>query len=203
MKITNNYQLLNEKILNHYISSGKDIILISIGGLSCSGKSTLSKNINDYFSVKNILCRTIHLDNWIIDLDKRTEFGTVRERFDYNGIVDQVTKYIQGQKIVTFSYNSQLRKKTKKKYVVEPIRKGIILVEGVICLDIPKLRNLSDLLVFIRTSEYERFKRFIEFNRYVKKINLERCKELYEQRQKDELPFINSTEIYSDIIYEN
>ena len=81
MNSVSDYLVLCEDLLLEYRSNQKQLLVVLIGGLSRSGKSTLSKKMCTYLKYNKIENRHVSLDNWIVDIDKRNDNETVRERF--------------------------------------------------------------------------------------------------------------------------
>lgn len=194
---------LTEKIFHLFKKKEEKLFLILIGGLSRSGKSTLSKNFKKKMLERSINCNIICLDNWIVDIDKRTNQETVRERFAYSSLTSSISNHLQGKDIRTSKYNPITRKKSDSKYVVNSIDNGIIIVEGVIALDVSKLRKMSSLNIFVETSEVVRKKRFHEFHTNFKMLSQKQSELIYSERQIDENIIVENSRHFSDLIYQN
>ena len=190
-------------ILTQHKSKENRLLLILVGGLSRSGKSTFSNKLQYKILENGIDSKVICLDNWIVDIAKRTGQETVRERFNYEAIIKSISEYIEGKEITTSKYDPEFRKSLNVLYKIEPISKGIVIVEGVVAIDIPELRRLSDLIVYVKTSESEREQRFHEFHLNVKKMSRQQSDLIYEQRQDNENLIIKETLLLSDIVYDN
>ena len=161
-----------EKIFFLYGLKSKNLLVVLVGGLSRSGKSHLSKKLADEISNKNIDSKIISLDNWIVDLDKRTGEETVRERFDYSQIVHSVSSYLKGSEISTRKYDYKSRKILDINYNIKPMKKGIVIIDGVVALDISELRLLSSLNIYVESSETDRIDRFFDFHINILSSNL-------------------------------
>jgi len=192
-----------EKIFSLYRLKSEKLLVLLVGGLSRSGKSYFSKRLVDEILDKNIDSKIISLDNWIIDLDKRTGEETVRERFDYSQIVCSVSNYLKGSEISTRKYDPKSRKILDINYNIKPMKKGIVIIDGVIALDISELRLFSSLNIYVETSETNRLDRFFDFHTNIKKLSRNDATKIYEERQIDEIFLIKENKCFADIVYVN
>ena len=80
---------------------------------------------------------------------------TVRERYNYASIVEDITKLLNGEKIRTQVYNAYSRTVLKGDLLTFT-KPGILIVEGIPALDIKELRKLSHINVYCEIEEFER-----------------------------------------------
>lgn len=69
--IISSKEILIENIYKKYLTSKKKKIIVSISGLSRSGKTTLSNEISSFLDKKGIYNEIMSLDSWIIDHRER------------------------------------------------------------------------------------------------------------------------------------
>jgi uridine kinase len=189
--------------LNEMISfvpqKSKECFVFSIGGLSRSGKSTIAKIMFIALKNKGVRARILGLDNWIVDLNNREAWMGVRERYDYNRIQKDVRSFLAGNEILVNKYDARSRLKSELTETIKLDTYEAVIIDGVIALDIPYLREVSDLKIYIDINEQSQNKRFYEFYRY-KGLSRDEITELYLQRQLDEVPIVVQTRTYADRI---
>lgn len=190
------------KKITDTISKNKSRIplIISVAGLARSGKSTFIKLLMQKMQRENISSQSISLDNWIIDVNLRTDDMTIRERYKYGEIVKDITKLINEGKIILRKYNTYFRKTDEVGYYA--LNNSIcLIIDGIPSLDIEELRDISDIKIYLEIDENIRKKRFFKFYKW-KDISDEKIEHLYLKRLKDEVPFIKESKKYADIIVE-
>lgn len=199
--ILNDFQKIYEKIKTYFdsIDNVNGRMVIAIGGLSRSGKTTFSSVLKKYFYELDIHPLLIQLDNWLLPLKNRKEAMTVRDRYQYNIIKKDINSLLEGEKIKIKKYDSQTRENFKTSDEITPKNSKVIILEGVIALDNSYIRDISDQLFFVRTSEFLRKKRFKSF--YLdKKLSLEEIDTLYLERENDETPIVLESAKYANKI---
>ena len=190
--------------LSNSISNTK---ILAIGGFSRSGKSTFASVLADVLNTKDRKSHIISLDRWLKNETDREEgvFG----RYDIdaiNNIIDLIHKRSNGVlKLKLPCYH----KLTKKQILdVEEIfinNEDIIIFEGTIALQLLQKIIKPENMFFISLNEEKRKNRVI--GEYIlRKKQLDEAFNIYNQRQKDEVPFIKSLEgtlcIEMDVFYE-
>jgi uridine kinase len=194
-------QKLLENVLQSFESKNSKIQYLFIGGLSRSGKSTLSKNIyNELSKIKK--CHVISLDSWIIDYDQRSPNSTVLERYNIEEIKQFFLNLSNSNTVSIPKYDPILRKRviddyTEKLFITE----GLVIVEGVIALEVAKLVSLEGFKIYVNVSNYTRIKRLITFYRDYKKVHKNEYKKIIIERELEEIPFIKKTASFADIFF--
>jgi uridine kinase len=123
---------------------------------------------------------------------------TVRERYKYDEIGKDIIKLIRGEKIL--------------KKIYDPYSRGVInegcfsldgsrclIIDGVSTLDIEEIRNISNIKIYVEVNEDIRKKRFFNFYKW-KDLSDEDIEHLYQRRLVDEVPFIEISKRYADVI---
>ncbi|MCR4320903.1 MAG: HAD-IIIA family hydrolase [Candidatus Brocadiaceae bacterium] len=172
--------------------------LIGVAGLSRSGKSTfvnlLKKSLND----NSISTRILSLDNWLVGAGERTDDMTVRQRYKCDEIVRDVGKLINHEKILLKIYNPYSREIVGEKFLsLDGIE--CLVIDGVITLEIDDLRNILNIKIYVEIDEDCRKRRIFSFYKW-KDLSEKDIECLYLQRIKDEVPFIEGSKKYADII---
>jgi uridine kinase len=99
-----------------------------------------------------------------------------------------------------FMYKNMMPKPGRKTNKLKILNYEAVIVDGVVALDIPYLREISDLKIYAYTDEELRKKRFFDFYRY-KGLTIDIITELYLERQTDEVPVIVQSRKYADHIF--
>ncbi len=135
--------------------------IIVITGGSGSGKTLLTKDI-----VKNVYpgeCDIISHDMYYIDKDNfdpnyRVDYDAP-ESLDNGLLYQHLEQLKKGKSVETPIYSFQTKDRLKKTRRVEP--RKVIIVEGILPLAIPEIRELSDLSIFIHVDDDIRLSRRI------------------------------------------
>jgi uridine kinase len=188
--------------LRKYQDVQKPCFLILIGGCSRTGKSTLATELKNKFKSNSINSIIIKLDNWLLGIDERIGIEIVRERYNYSEIIKSMKYVLKGEKMYPPIYDPKTRAVSREnlsEYI--QIEKGICIIEGVIALDIPELRTLSDIKIYTEVEDEIRKKRLMEFYCQFKECSAQESKEIINEREVEEVPYIKETEAFADIIY--
>lgn len=179
-----------------------EVYLLLIGGLSRSGKTTLANLVSEQLNQENIQNVIVPLDSWLICFDKRKQDSSVIERYDTEAIDRSLKLLLKGHNVFPPIYNHITRKRTNEVGSTGLcIKKGILIVEGVISLAVGELVDKSDLAVFIDIENGLRLRRLTEFYHKYKGFSLNETHQIIHEREKEEIPFINETKWYADIIF--
>ena len=180
----------------------KDICIVGIAGGSASGKTTIVNNIKELF--QNDIELISH-DNYYLSNDDKTmeERGKLNydhpSSFDTYKMIEDVKKLKEGEIIYRPVYD--YTQHTRAKEVVEVHPKKVIILEGILILEDPRLRDLMDIKVFVDTDADERLMRRIlrdtqERGRTVESVlnqYVTTVKPMHEQ-------FVEPSKKYADII---
>jgi len=129
-------------------------ILIGITGASGSGKTLVAENIYKQLGSENVVIMeedSYYRDLSEIPLSERAGKNFDHpDAFDHNLLGNHIQKLINGQSIAhpVYDYTTHSRKKETK--TVGPHR--IVVLEGILILNEPSLRDLMDIKVFIDTA---------------------------------------------------
>lgn len=178
-------------------------IIIGVTGGSGSGKTTVSREIFEQLHGHSLLM--IQEDSYYKNQDdmpfeERTKVNYDHPNaFDTDLLVEQLNQLLNWQTIEKPVYDYVAHTRNKEVVVEEP--REVIIVEGILVLNDPRLRDLMDIKVFVDTDDDIRIIRRIErdikergrsldsvINQYIKTV-----KPMYHQ-------FIEPTKRYADII---
>ena len=127
-------------------------ILIAIGGGSGSGKTTLSDYLETIF--KDDLVRvsydTYCNDRSHLSPEERTKSNyDVPESYDAPLFSKHLKELLEGKSIQKPIYDFKTHSRIKETQLVEP--KKIIIVEGIMIYQVPGIRDLLDLSIYVDT----------------------------------------------------
>lgn len=186
-------------ILEPYLKTAKKPLVISIGGLSRCGKSTISTIIDCLMRENQRRIAVLRLDDWLSDVHVTQEGMDVRKRYDYVRIERDLKRFLNGEEISVYHYDSATRRKTGIVQKMKLENHSVVLIDGVVALDVPYLREIGNCKIYIDISEALRKKRFYDFYRY-KGLALGAIEHLYRQRQADETDVVVTSRKYADHI---
>jgi len=197
------YHKLLELLVAKHSKCHKSKMFVLIGGCSRSGKTTLCRRIREDLYNRRIESSLINLDNWLIDINDRTGNETVRERYNYESITEDIEKVKKGHTIHPPLYDPQTRSiicKSSPNPII--IKNGYIgIVDGAIALDIEELRNIADFKIFVSVEDNLRRDRLMKFYLEYKGCSLQETIAIIKVREKEEIPIINATKRFADVIY--
>jgi len=197
------YNKLLELLVAKHSKCHKSKMFVLIGGCSRSGKTTLCRRIREDLYNRGIESLLINLDNWLIDINDRTGNETVRERYNYESIAEDIKRVQKGDAIHPPLYDPQTRSiicESRPNPII--IRNGCIgIVDGAIALDIEELRNIADLKIFVSVEDNLRVDRLMKFYLEYKGCSLEETIAIIKDREKEEIPIISATKRFADVIY--
>jgi uridine kinase len=192
--------LILKKIIDlNGVKRDKKIIFISVAGLSRSGKSSLINYMQEVLETKNVSTLTIPLDYWILPEKDRKPKMTVRERYQYLKLSNDLTVLMEKGQISFYPYESLSRTISQKKIEISIIDKPIIFLDGVIALDHPLIFEISIIKIYVEIDEKIRKERFVEFYKR-KGLNLSNIQKLYNDRNEDEAKFVIKSKPKADFI---
>ena len=179
-----------------------DILVIGIAGGSGSGKSTLVKNLTARFEAETTV---LSHDNYY----KRHDELTYDERcllnydepaaFDTELMVAQLDLLRKGQAIDCPVYDFTVHNRSDETITVTPSR--VIIVEGILIFEDPRLRELMDIRIFVDTDADIRLCRRIKRDVNKRGRSLESVLTQYQQTVKPmhEL-YVEPSKKYANII---
>jgi len=143
-------------------------ILIGIAGASGSGKTLVAHNIMERLGSEKVVM--IQEDSYYKDLgdipfhERSGRNFDHPEAFDHELLADHMEKLLAGKAISHPIYDYKTHSRLKETQTVGP--HTIIILEGILVLNEPRLRELMDIRVFIDTAPdicfIRRLKRDIE-----------------------------------------
>jgi histidinol-phosphate phosphatase family protein len=137
---------------------------IALGGLARCGKSMLASLIREALRERNLNVKVIPLDNWILGEDQR-KGPSVRDRFDYPAIEAALASLAEkpspdGTRLAMPTYDRKTRSRIENGNELLLFPDDVVLIDGVIALDIAKIREVSDFTLYCSCAEETRRERF-------------------------------------------
>ncbi len=135
-------------------------VIIGIAGGSASGKTSLAKQLYDYFQgnhkVKIVKQDDYYKDQSHLSYEKRVETNYDHPlAFDTDLLVEQLQKLKNGERIEKPIYDYTLHTRSQKTEVIEG--RDIIILEGIFVLAEQRVRELCDILIYVDTDSDIRF----------------------------------------------
>ncbi len=181
----------------------KPRILIGIAGGSGSGKTLVARRLYEELGSDKVII--IQQDSYYKDLHALTFEERQKQNFDHPDAVDelvlirQVRDLLNGKFIEQpiYDFTRHVRKKETKR-IGDHV---IVILEGILILHNPKLRELMDIKVYVDTDDDIRFIR--RFKRDIKERGRD-PDSIIDQYEKSVRPmhlqFVEPTKRYADII---
>ncbi len=180
-------------------------VVISVAGGSGSGKTTVANKIIQKFKKSEV--RIIRLDDYYKKLDLPFEERKLvnydhPDSLDFDLFVEQIKELIDGKEINKPLYDYSMHQRKDETELIEPSR--ILILEGILVLEDERIRDLSDIKIYVDTDSDLRFIRRMlrdisERGRSVESVvnqYLTTVKPMHEA-------FVEKTKKYADIIIPN
>ena len=135
-------------------------IIIGIAGGTGSGKSTFTNKLKAFFQDD---VAVLYHDNYYkaqdeLEFEERKKVNYDHpDAFETELLLEQLTQLKEGKAIECPVYDYTQHNRSKDVVVVEP--KRVILLEGILVLADPKLRDLQDIKIFVEADADERILR--------------------------------------------
>ncbi len=179
------------------------MLIIGIAGGTGSGKTTVVRKIIERLPKGQVAVLpqdSYYRDNAHLPLEERQEMNFDHpSSIEFELLVDHILKLKKGESIEQpiYSYLTCLRSEETIK--VEP--KHVIIVEGILALTQPELRDLMDIKVFVDCDADDRLNRVIKRDIVERGRSVDTVLTRYEKTVKPmHLQFIEPTKRYADII---
>jgi uridine kinase len=182
------------------------MIIIGVFGGTGSGKTTIVNQIVSDFNTSDIQVISqdaYYKDNSNITYDARCLLNFDHpEAIDFELLYQHLSALKNGETIEQPVYNFKTHNRTDKTLEISP--KKILILEGILIMNYPKLRSLLDLKVFIDTNSDMRMERRVnrdisERGRTPKEVMdryINTLKPMHDQ-------FIEPMKIHADVVIEN
>tara|TARA_B100000315_G_C14442365_1_gene525310 strand:- start:194 stop:841 length:648 start_codon:yes stop_codon:yes gene_type:complete len=177
--------------------------LIGIAGGTGSGKTSISKEISADFDHSKVAI--IQQDSYYRDLSMFSMEERSKMNFDHPDAIDfdlmkhQLTNLLDGRTVHIPNYDYSTHTRIDKTQILE--KHTIIILEGILALFDPHIRNLMALKIYVETADDVRIIRRIK--RDVQKRNrtlTSVIQQYYESVRPMHIQYVETTKKYADII---
>jgi uridine kinase len=179
------------------------MLIVGIAGGTGSGKTTVVKKIVEVFPNDEVIVipqDSYYKDNAGISLEERQKINFDHpDSVEWRLLIDHLKHLKKGEQIEmpVYSYLTCLR--SKETIPVNPAR--VVLVEGILILTDPGLRNILDIKVYVDADADDRLGRVINRDIIERGRSVLMVLERYNETVKpSHLQFIEPSKRYADII---
>ena len=179
------------------------MIVIGIAGGTGSGKTTVVKRIVESFPKNEVVLLpqdSYYKDssNVPMELRKRINFDHP-DAFDWDLLSEQLSMLRDGKAIEQPVYSYLTCTRQPETIHIEP--RNVVIIEGILALSDPKLRELMDLKIFVDAAPDERLIRVIQRDVIERGRTAEEVMDRYVKVLKPmHLEFIEPAKRYADLI---
>lgn len=178
-------------------------VVIGIAGGSCSGKTTVTREIYEVFRNHSVV--VIEQDYYYKDQSHMTFEERLQTNYDHplafdtDLLIEHVKKLIERKPIQKPVYDYVQHTRAEEVIDVEP--KDVIIVEGILVLEDERLRDLMDIKLFVDTDSDIRIIRRIQRDIHERGRTIESVIQQYTSAVRPmHNMFIEPTKRYADVI---
>ncbi|WP_051353296.1 kinase [Thalassobacillus devorans] len=148
---------IKDKVIDH------QRYVVGIDGLSRSGKTTFANELGERLEAENILYRTIHMDDHIVEREKRYDTGQeewyeyYRLQWNVMGLREELFEKIRNLSQVTLDFYDKDSDTSQRRTITLP-ENGLIIIEGVF-LQRSEWKEYFDYMVYLDCPREKRFLR--------------------------------------------
>ena len=129
-------------------------LLIGIAGGTGSGKTTVAQRIQEYFRHARVVVLpqdAYYKDQSHLPMEERIKVNYDHpDAFDHDLLFSQMHDLLHGKSISHPVYDYKTHSRSSETQTVEP--QPIIVLEGILILNDPRLRELMDIKIFVDTA---------------------------------------------------
>jgi len=182
------------------------MLIIGIAGGTGSGKTTVVDQIIQELDILDIC--VIYQDDYYKDLshlsyEERTQVNFDHpQSIDFELLTDHLRKLRSGENVEQPIYSFKDHNRTNKTKTISP--KKVMIVEGILLLNNPELRELFDVKIYVHADSDERLIRRIKRDIEKRGRDLDEVIARYQNTLKPmHIEFIEPSKEYADIIIPN
>lgn len=172
--------------------------IMSIGGNSRSGKSTLATYLQKSFELEGKKVLRINLDHWILPRDQRLEEVDVFHNFQLPKLESDIRKIVGGESVRIEGYQPH-QSWSQSSILYNLMGHEIILIEGVVALSSVYLRQIAHQKIFMQLDQKTLKNRIFSFYEW-KGYPEEDVLKLWNQRKPNEYDIIEKDVEYADVV---
>jgi histidinol-phosphate phosphatase family protein len=195
------YESYFTNLSKSYSTSTHKQYVIGIGGNARSGKSNLASYLKMKFEHQGNKVVKVELDNWLLTEDKRKQNMNVFDKYRLLDIQENLINLILGKQLVVHSYPNHAERQSFP-VTYDTKNSEIIIIEGVVALSSPHLREIYHKSIFVATSQEMHKSRIMDYYFWREK-SVDEIEKLYQQRKFDEYDIIEKDRKFADLVIEN
>jgi uridine kinase len=189
--------------LNGCRTGEEGVFVILIGGCSRTGKTTLANTLRSALEKNGETVIHIGMDAWLVSVEQRPHGSRVIDRYDVASMTRDIRSALAGNILRPPVYDAVTRRRTSEAGPpVEIDETGFLIIEGVVALAVPELRDLAHVKLAASTDDGIRIRRLMSFYTDYKGFSVTEAEALIAEREKEEVPFIKDHQRYADFICE-
>ncbi|RPH32098.1 MAG: HAD-IIIA family hydrolase [Bacteroidales bacterium] len=196
--IDNPYSEIVRRVDEDISKSGTNPFVIAIGGRARSGKSSLSKYLTQWLEDSKKKVLHVELDKWLLPESDRVNAKNVFDRYQLPLLIKDLVKLLNGQKVIAPGYSID-PKASKEAVEYNPMGFDVIILDGVIGLSMPEVREQAQLKIFVNIDSGLHKQRFFDYYRWRGKSESE-IFYLLNDRLLDENKLIDRNIDFADIV---
>ena len=196
--INDPYNNVFQSIEKRISKKAKTPFIISVGGQARSGKSVLSSYLTKRLEKLGKKVLHVELDKWLLAENERANAKSVFDRYQLPTLTSDLKKIIKGEKVIApgFSINPDAEKES---ITYNPNGSEIIIIDGVVALSMPEIRELSQTKIFVNIDSESHKERIFDYYEWRGRTENEIfC--LYYSRLMDEYRIIDRHIDFADIV---
>ena len=175
--------------------------ILAIAGGSCSGKSTLAAYLRDY--VGGDRCRLVRQDDYYHDIRDRGCSPMVNfdipEALDFGLLRDNLLAFKRGEAVALPNYDFTTHQRRTPSEPRNP--RPLIIVEGILLLGQPELRDIFDHSVFMRCAPELRLSRRLERDTTERgRTRDDVLRQFHDQVEPAQQSFVDPSQIHADLV---
>lgn len=179
------------------------MLIIGVAGGTGSGKTTVVQKIQKQFpkgEVTILSHDSYYRDNKELSLEERRKKNFDHpDSIEFDLMIEHVKRLKHGKAIEEPIYSFITCTRAEETKHIEP--KEVLIIEGILCLTSPELRDLMDIKVFVDCDSDIRLSRVIQRDINERGRNVEQVLARYEKTVRpSHIQFIEPTKRFADII---
>ena len=175
--------------------------ILAIAGGSCSGKSTLAAYLRDYIGAET--CRLVRQDDYYHDIRERGGSPMVNfdipEALDFDLLRENLLAFKRNEAVALPNYDFTTHQRRTPTEPRNP--RPLIIVEGILLLAQPTLRNVFDHSVFMQCAPVLRLSRRLERDTTERgRSRDDVLRQFHDQVEPAHQAFVSPSQIHADIV---
>ena len=175
--------------------------ILAIAGGSCSGKSTLAAYLRDYIGAEN--CRLVRQDDYYHDIRERGGSPMVNfdipEALDFGLLRENLLAFKRNESVALPNYDFTTHQRRTPSEPRNP--RPLIIVEGILLLGQPELRDVFDHSVFMRCAPELRLSRRLERDTTERgRTRDDVLRQFHDQVEPAHQSFVSPSQIHADLV---